>query len=120
MRTLSFEEWKRFTNWKDFEQEESLWNRYQQNYLVEIEKRQLHVKEHGYPDCHCNICLDAIEEFEGYKKYEVFSYQGKPVFIKTFCPLDNCCDIFIQEIGTGFCEWLTIETANKYLREAIT
>lgn len=48
----------------------------------------------GYPDCHCNDCIDAISEYKGLKKNTVYLLDGRPVFVTGFCPLESCADVF--------------------------
>ena len=49
----------------------------------------------GYPECHCNDCLDAITEFKGLKKHNVYLLDGRPVFVTGFCPLgENTAEVF--------------------------
>jgi len=75
-------------------------------------------QEHNYPDCHCNDCLDAIVEYAGFQKEAIYRFRGELAKIISFCPLPNCCNIFIQGIEEpAFCEWLTTEEANQKLKK---
>jgi hypothetical protein len=50
-------------------------------------------------------------------KDKAYMYKGEEVYINSLCPLDHCCDIFIMKRPSdGFCEWLTIDDARKYLK----
>ena len=71
----------------------------------------------GFPFCHCNDCLNKIMEYAEFKKSQRFWYRGIKVTISDFCPLDHCCDIFIQGIEEpAFCRWLTLAKARKELK----
>jgi hypothetical protein len=48
----------------------------------------------GYPECHCNDCIDAITEFKGLVKNAVYLLDGRPVFVVGFCPLESCAEVF--------------------------
>lgn len=72
----------------------------------------------GYPYCHCNDCLDAITSYAEFNKKKVYWYNGQKVKITSFCPLEHCCDIFVQGIEKpAFCDWLTLSEARKELHQ---
>lgn len=63
----------------------------------------------GYPDCHCNTCLNKINSYKGYDKNRFYFYRGRTVKIKSICPLENCKTFFIIDAlnNTGFYKWLS-------------
>ena len=65
----------------------------------------------GYPQCHCNDCLDDVEQFHGFDKKTIYYYEGIEVKISTFCPLEHCCTFFIIDAygRNGYCKWLNCE-----------
>lgn len=70
-----------------------------------------------FPYCHCNVCLDHINEFKGFNKEELYIYDGRIVKIKLFCPLNNCKQIFIISCFDTFFKWLSLEEADNKLKE---
>lgn len=87
---------------------EGTYNEYLNGRVKEIEN----LKTHNYPDCHCDNCIDAISEYHGYLKYGVYSYRGMLVWIKCFCPLDNCMDMYIGN-KEYFYGWISLSEAKK-------
>lgn len=120
MEILSFEQWVDLYRGGDFfysnAEKSVIYKRY-----VEMKKEEKgHVEESGgYPKCHCNICLDAIESYQGFKKYDEFLFKGENIYIRGFCPLENCADIFVSSKTSGLCEWLTVAQAKKMLTPLI-
>ena len=93
-----------------------VYNTYKENTY----KVQNHVKETGgFPFCHCNNCIEDIDVYKGFKKYSMYNYKGYDVYISSFCPLENCKEIFIQGIDNAICEWLSYQEAQKYLQPII-
>lgn len=111
LEVLAYEKWLDVTRHGDFfkiNQLKEIYNDYLNDMALKTE--HIHVTG-GFENCHCNTCIEAVSEFEGYKKYDEYMYMGRRVYISSFCPLENCADIFVQEKGTGFCEWLNVENA---------
>jgi ADP-ribose pyrophosphatase len=79
-------------------------------YVVQFDEIEKHVSENGFSKCHCNHCIEAIDEYEGFKKYDMFEYKGHAIYIEQFYPLGNCRDIFYND-KDGFDGWITIEEA---------
>lgn len=110
---LNFEQWKNIIEETTIElYGDTIKDRYS-DYVKMVNDKNEHVKTHGIEKCHCNHCIEAIEEYKGFKKYDMFEYKGVEVYISSFCPLEYCKDIFIS--GNGG-DWLSIEGANRYLK----
>ena len=71
----------------------------------------------GKKGCHCNICLDKINELWSFKKREHYWYKGRIVEILSICPLEHCADFLIEDSmeRNGFCKWLTNNEARSVL-----
>lgn len=115
MRILNYSEWLKLQPDINFKVFGDSINKVYEGYVKQMEEIKEHITNRKYPDCHCNHCIDAIEEYRGYNKYDMFNYRGHKIYIRSFCPLEHCKDIFVSELNTGFCDWLTIEEANKEL-----
>ena len=56
----------------------------------------------GFPECHCNICINKILEFQGFKKNDIYLYDNKfRVKIIAFIPLENCKEFLIRGINNN-------------------
>lgn len=66
-------------------------------YALHFDENEKHVSENGYPKCKCIHCIDAIEEAEEFKKYDMFEYMGKIVYIEQFRPLEKHIDIIYRD-----------------------
>ena len=73
----------------------------------------------GYPDCHCNTCLDKINSYRGYDKNKSYLYKGRIVKIKSICPFESCKTFFIIDAlnNNGFCKWLSEDEAEKEMED---
>jgi hypothetical protein len=113
MKILTCSEWAKLqpdVNFRTFK------NKYEQYniYVEETKEKIIHInKTGGYPNCHCNNCIESIEKYKGYKKYDMFIFRGHNIYIKEFCPLENCKNIFVTELNTSYCEWASIEEAQR-------
>lgn len=81
-------------------------------YVSDFDEIEKHVNENGFPKCHCNHCIEAIEEYEGFKKYDMYEFMGHAVYIEQFCPLENCSGIFYSD-RNGFADWVTVDEARE-------
>lgn len=111
MKKLNFNEYKNLLA-TDFEEYSciTLENAYK-CYIKHYMEKENKAKEHSKKCC-CNICMSNINEYNGFKKYDVYTYKGIKVWINDFCPLENCKDVFIKNYN-GFCKWLTTNEARK-------
>jgi len=74
----------------------------------------------GFPNCHCNTCIEKVEEHKGLKKGQEFYFDGIKVRIKSFCPLKNCCDVFIKGVSNEyFFKNITSEEVHRQLKLSI-